>query len=251
MRQKIVVGNWKMNTTRESGRKLVEALVAGCGQETTVRVGVCPPACYLPIVGEQLQGSAIGLGAQNCHFENSGAFTGEIAPQQLADLGCRYVILGHSERRHVFGETDAFINQKVKAALAVGLEVILCLGEKLDERQANKTNEVLDTQLNGSLSGLDADGLDKVILAYEPVWAIGTGVTASPEQAQAAHVYIRGWLKSHYNEKTSQRTPIQYGGSVTARTAAGLFPQPDIDGGLIGGASLKPEEFLQIVAAGR
>lgn len=251
MRQKIVVGNWKMNTTRETGRKLAETLVEKCGQETDVRVGVCPPACYLALIGEELRSSSIGLGAQNCHFEKTGAFTGEISAAMLADLGCRYVILGHSERRHGFGETDAFINRKVQAALSSGLEVILCLGELLAERQSNQTETVLEKQLSGSLAGIDATGLDKIILAYEPVWAIGTGVTATPDQAQAAHQFIRGWIAKNHGEKAASKLPIQYGGSVTAATAPELFKQPDIDGGLIGGASLKPDEFLKIIAAAR
>jgi len=255
MRQKIVVGNWKMNTTRDTGRKLAEALAAGCGKETDVRVGVCPPACYLALVGEELRGSSIGLGAQNCHWEKSGAYTGEISAGMLADLGCRYVILGHSERRHGMGESDAVINKKVKAALSVGLEVILCLGELLEERQANQTFAILERQLAGSLDGIDAAGLEKVILAYEPVWAIGTGVTATPEQAQEAHAFIRGWVAKNRGDKAAARLPILYGGSVkatgseqAAAAVRALASQPDIDGGLIGGASLVPEDFLKIVA---
>jgi triosephosphate isomerase len=251
MRQKIIIGNWKMNTTRETGRKLAEALVAGCGQVTDVRIGVCPPACYLMLIGEELRSSSIGLGAQNCHYEKKGAFTGEISPVQLADLGCRYVILGHSERRHGLGETDAFINKKVKTALSVGLEVILCVGETQGERNADQTHTCLTRQLTGSLDGVDAAALEKVILAYEPVWAIGTGVIATPEQAQDAHAFIRGWIRDHHGEKSAARIPILYGGSATAATVEGLLALPDLDGGLVGGASLIPEDFLKVIQLAR
>ncbi len=254
MRQKIVVGNWKMNTTRETGRKLAVKLVEKCGQETDVRVGVCPPTCYLPLIGEELRSSSIGLGGQNCHYEKSGAYTGETSPTMLADLGCRYVILGHSERRHGLGETDVFINRKVQAALGVGLEVILCLGELLAERQANQTFAVLERQLSGSLADIDAAALEKVILAYEPVWAIGTGVIATSAQAQEAHHFIRNWIHARLGEKAAARIPILYGGSVkatgseqAAATVRELASQPDIDGGLVGGASLVPEDFLKII----
>jgi triosephosphate isomerase len=251
MRQKIIIGNWKMNTTRETGRKLAEALVAGCGQETDVRLGVCPPACYLSLIGEELRSSSIGLGGQNCHHEKSGAFTGEISPVMLADLGCRYVILGHSECRHGMGETDALINKKVRTALSVGLEVILCVGETQSERDTGQTTAVLARQLQGSLDNVDAPGLEKVLLAYEPVWAIGTGVVATPEQAQEAHLFIRDWIRTYSGEKSAARLPILYGGSATWVSVTGLLAQPDIDGGLVGGASLKADDFLKIVALAR
>ena len=249
MRQKFVAGNWKMYTDAATARQLAAAVVQGLDEEKRVTVAVCPPAPYLAVVAEILKGSAVALGAQNCFHEKEGAFTGEISPAMLVDVGCRYVILGHSERRHKLGETDAFINRKVRAALASGLEVILCLGETLEERQTNRTEAVLDSQLNGSLAGVDAAELRHVVLAYEPVWAIGTGQNATPEQAQQAHAFIRGRIRERFGEESAASLPIQYGGSVKPDNAASLFRQPDVDGGLIGGASLNAEQFLAIVRA--
>jgi triosephosphate isomerase (TIM) len=249
MRQKFVAGNWKMYTTSATARQLAAAVVKGLGNETRVRVAVCPPAPYLIPVAEVLRGSPVALGAQNAYSEKEGAFTGEVSPVMLADVGCKYVILGHSERRHKLGETDAFINRKVHAAIAAGLQVILCLGETLGERQGNRTEAVLDAQLNGSLAGLDAAGLAKVVLAYEPVWAIGTGQNATPEQAQQAHAFIRSRLAAKFGDATAQAVVIQYGGSVKPDNAASLMHQPDVDGGLIGGASLNADQFLAIVRA--
>ena len=180
---------------------------------------------------------------------NVGAFTGEIAAVMLKEFSVRYVILGHSERRHKLGESDAFINRKVHAALAAGLEVILCLGETLQERQANQTETVLESQLNGSLAGLDAAALGRVVLAYEPVWAIGTGQNATPEQAQQAHAFIRVQIRRRFGEESASGLLIQYGGSVKPENAASLFRQPDVDGGLIGGASLNADHFLAIIRA--
>jgi triosephosphate isomerase len=249
MRKKFVAGNWKMFTNTATARQLATAVVRGLGDEKRVSVAVCPPFPYLPVVAEALKGSSVALGAQNCYHEKEGAFTGEVSPAMLVDVGCRYVILGHSERRHKLGESDAFINRKVHAALAAGLEVTLCLGETLQERQANRTETVLETQLNGSLAGLDAAGLRRVVLAYEPVWAIGTGQNATPEQAQQAHAFIRGQIRQRFGEEAASALPIQYGGSVNADCAASLFRQADVDGGLIGGASLKADHFLAIVRA--
>ncbi len=249
MRKKFVAGNWKMFTTRTTARELAAAVVRGIGKEERVSVAVCPPFPYLSVVADVLKGSCVALGAQNCYHEKEGAFTGEVSPAMLVDVGCRYVILGHSERRHKLGETDAFINRKVYAALAAGLEVILCLGETLQERQANRTEAVLDTQLNGSLAGLDAAALQHVLLAYEPVWAIGTGQNATPEQAQQAHAFIRGRIRERFGEESASALPIQYGGSVKPDNAASLFSQADVDGGLIGGASLNADHFLAIVRA--
>jgi triosephosphate isomerase len=246
-RQKFVAGNWKMYTTAAAARQLAAAVVQGLGSERRVAVAVCPPAPYLIPVGEVLRGSAVALGAQNCYTEKEGAFTGEVSPTMLVDVGCRYVILGHSERRHKLGESDAFINRKVHAALAAGLEVILCLGETLAERQAERTEAVLEAQLAGSLAGVDAAGLGHVVLAYEPVWAIGTGQNATPEQAQQAHAFLRRRIGERYGEKSAQAILIQYGGSVKPENAAALLHQPDVDGGLIGGASLKADQFLAIV----
>ena len=250
MREKFVAGNWKMYTTLAAARQLAAAVVKGVGAERRVRVAVCPPFPYLLAVGEVLRGSAVALGAQNAYCEKEGAFTGEVAPPMLADVGCTYVILGHSERRHKFGETDALINRKVHAALAAGLQVILCLGETLEERHANRTEAVLDAQLSGSLAGMDAAKLANVVLAYEPVWAIGTGVNATPEQAQAVHAFLRERMGRHFSPTAAAKLVMPYGGSVKPDNAASLMSQPDVDGGLIGGASLKADQFLAIVRAG-
>ncbi len=249
MRQKFVAGNWKMYTNAATAKALAKAVVEGLGGEHAVRVAVCPPAPYLLPVGEALLGSVVELGAQNCYPEKEGAFTGEVSPVMLADVGCRWVILGHSERRHKLGETDAFINRKVHAALAAGLHVILCLGETLDERKADRTETVLDSQLTGSMAGLDAAALKRVVLAYEPVWAIGTGVNATPEQAQQAHAFLRGQIGERFGAEAAGGLVIQYGGSVKPDNAAALLHQPDVDGGLIGGASLNAGQFLAIVRA--
>jgi triosephosphate isomerase len=247
MRQKFVAGNWKMFTNTATARQLAAAVAQGLGDERRVAVAVCPPAPYLMLVAEVLKGTPVALGAQNCYHEKEGAFTGEVSPVMLTDVGCRHVILGHSERRHKLGETDAFINRKVHAALAAGLHVILCLGETLEERLASQTESVLDTQLNGSLAGLDAKALRHVVLAYEPVWAIGTGQNATPQQAQQAHAFIRNQIRRRFGEESAASLPIQYGGSVKPDNAASLFHQPDVDGGLIGGASLNADQFLAIV----
>ena len=249
MRKKFVAGNWKMFTNAATARQLAEAVVRGLANEQRITVAVCPPAPYLALVAEVLKGSSVALGAQNCYSEKEGAFTGEVSPTMLVDVGCRYVILGHSERRHKLGESDDFINRKVKAALAAGLEAILCLGETLEERQANRTEAVLDSQLAGSLAGLDAASLRRVVLAYEPVWAIGTGQNATPEQAQQAHAFIRGRIRARFGEECASALLIQYGGSVKLDNAASLFHLPDVDGGLIGGASLNADSFLAIVRA--
>ena len=249
MRKKFVAGNWKMFTNTAAARQLASAVVRGLGEDQRVAVAVCPPFPYLSVVAEALKGSPVALGAQNCYHEKEGAFTGEVSPAMLVDVGCRYVILGHSERRQKLGETDAFINRKVHAALAAGLEVILCLGETLQERQADRTEAVLETQLYGSLAGVDAAGLRHVVLAYEPVWAIGTGHNATPEQAQQAHVFLRGRIHQRFGEESASALPIQYGGSVKPDNAASLFRQADVDGGLIGGASLNADHFLAIVRA--
>jgi triosephosphate isomerase len=247
MRQKFVAGNWKMFTTAAVARKLATDLVHGLGGETRVRVAVCPPFPYLALVGEVLRGSTVALGAQNCYFEKEGAFTGEVSPAMLVDVGCRYVILGHSERRHKLGETDAFINRKVHAALAAGLQVILCLGETLAERQAERTESVLAGQLEGSLAGIDATGLSRTVLAYEPVWAIGTGQNASADQAQQAHAFLRGRIAQRYGQDAAAGLIIQYGGSVKPDNVRALLHQPDVDGALVGGASLQAELFVAIV----
>jgi triosephosphate isomerase len=247
MRQKFVAGNWKMFSNAASARKLAAEVVAGLGSDTTMRVAVCPPFPYLATVGEVLRGSPLQLGAQNCYCEQEGAFTGEVSPAMLADVGCRLVILGHSERRHKLGESDSFINRKVQAALAAGLEVILCLGETLAERQAGHTESVLATQLDRGLLGVDSAGLARLVLAYEPVWAIGTGQNATPEQAQQAHAFLRGRVASRFGDAAAARLVLQYGGSVKPENVASLLHQPDVDGSLIGGASLNAHLFLAIL----
>ncbi len=247
MRQKLIVGNWKMFTTAATARQLADDVVKGLGAETRVRVGVCPPAPYLGIVGDVVRGSAVSLGAQNVYPEKEGAFTGEVGISMLLDLGCRHVILGHSERRHKLGETDAFISKKVHAALAAGLDVIVCVGETLEQRQKGETRAILEIQLASGLAGLTHDQLRHVVIAYEPVWAIGTGVNATPEQAREVAAGIREKIQEHFGEESARGLLIQYGGSVNAANAATLMHLPDIDGGLIGGASLKADQFLTIV----
>lgn len=248
MRQPIVAGNWKMHGSRTDNARLVEALLAGLSDRNSAQCIVCPPAVYLADVGRQIQGSRVKLGAQTVCAESVGAYTGEIAASMLCDLGCAYVIVGHSERRSLYGESDELVARKYAASLAVGLTPILCVGESLSEREAGQTEVVVARQLDTvlRLSGIASFG--NAVIAYEPVWAIGTGRTASPEQAQAVHAFIRGRLASH-DAKIAGSTRILYGGSVKAGNAAELFANRDVDGGLIGGASLKADEFLAIVAA--
>jgi triosephosphate isomerase len=249
MRPRIVAGNWKMNTLRDSARDLARAVVTQTQDVAGVQVVVCPPFPYLAAVAEVVAGSKVGLGAQNCHTEQGGAYTGEVAAPMLRDVGCQYVILGHSERRHGLHESDAAINFKVHTALEAGLQVILCMGETLEERKAKRMERVFARQVLAALAGLKPDQLARIILAYEPVWAIGTGETATPQQAQDAHAFIRSHLAQTQGAAVAQAMPILYGGSVKADNASKLFEQPDVDGGLIGGASLKINDFLPIVKA--
>jgi triosephosphate isomerase len=250
-RKKIVAGNWKMNLDRAKAKELAAAVAARRGEAAAVELVLCPPALYVETVGAALAAakSDVGLGAQNMHDKASGAFTGEVAPPMLVDLGCHYVILGHSERRTLFGETDAAVNVKTKAALAAGLVPIVCVGETLEEREAGKTAAVVTGQVQGSLAGLSAAQLEKVVVAYEPVWAIGTGKVATPEQAQEVHALIRRLLAGLSSPEVAARVRIQYGGSVKPDNAADLARQPDIDGALVGGASLKADDFLGIAKA--
>lgn len=253
MRKIFVAGNWKMNTTKVEAAALVEGLKKNLGASSLpIEVAVCPPFVYLDTVAGLLKGSPIKLGAQNVYFEAKGAFTGEISPLMLKDVGCSYVIIGHSERRHTIGkgECDGMINKKVVAALVSGLLPILAIGEKLEQRDANQTEAVLTEQLKGGLKGLTADQMRKVTIAYEPVWAIGTGRNATPQQAQDAHVHIRKVLSDMFGQEVAAATTIQYGGSMNAANAAELLSQPDVDGGLIGGASLKADDFTKIIQAG-
>lgn len=247
MRTKIVAGNWKMNLTPGDGAALIAALRKELGDGACpAEVVVCPPFTGLDAAAKALTGSKIGLGAQNMHGEASGAFTGEVSAAMLQALNVRYVILGHSERRTLFGETDAMVNGKAKAALAAGLTPIVCVGETLAERDANKTDKVVTNQVRDSLVGL-GDDLRKVVIAYEPVWAIGTGKTASPAQAQEVHALIRRVLSAISDGQTAAGIRIQYGGSMKPENAKELMSQPDIDGGLIGGAALKADAFAAIV----
>jgi triosephosphate isomerase len=244
-----MVGNWKMFTTAASARRLAADVVRGLGSQTWVRIAICPPAPYLGIVGEVVSGTAVALGAQNVYPEREGAFTGETGINMLLDLRCRYVIVGHSERRHSLGENDPFINRKVQAALAVGLEVIACVGETLEQRRKNETRTCLECQLIGALAGLTAEQVRHVVVAYEPVWAIGTGVNATPEQAQEGAAEIRELVREQFGEESARVLPILYGGSINAANAATLMHLPDIDGGLIGHASLEADQFLSIVCS--
>ena len=250
MRRYLIAGNWKMNTTLASAVALAKGVVAAAPHKLAkVDVLLCPPAPYLLAVRDVVQGTGVSLGAQNASAEASGAFTGELSLDMLLDTGCASVILGHSERRALYGETDAVVNKKVHAALAKGLLVVLCVGESLEERKAERTNDVLDTQMAGSLAGVTEDQLKNVVIAYEPVWAIGTGLTASPAQAQAAHAHLRNWLLVRYNAPSAVATRILYGGSVKPDNALELLARPDVDGALVGGASLKPELFVPIIEA--
>ncbi len=249
-RRKTIVGNWKMHTTAAEARHLAGGVVDGVGNSDPVTVILCPPFPYLALVGEILKGSRVALGAQNMYPEKEGAFTGEVSPTMLLDLGCRYVILGHSERRHKLGESDAFINQKVRFALACGLDIILCVGETLEQRKANQTEALLDRQLNLGLADVPGAALPHISIAYEPVWAIGTGKTATPEQAEETHQFIRHQLVKMFSMAAAERVRIQYGGSVKPENAAALLAQHDVDGALIGGASLNAGQFLAIVRAG-
>lgn len=239
-----------MFTTAEGAEQLAAAIVKGLGNEQRVAVALCPPYPYLERVAKVVTGSAVALGAQNLYPEKEGAFTGEVSPTMLVDVGCKHVILGHSERRHKLGESDAFINQKVHAALAAGLHVILCVGETLTEREANETDNVLDGQTTQGLAGITAEMLGRIVLAYEPVWAIGTGRNATPEQAQQAHAFLRKRVAQLCGTLAVQSLQIQYGGSVKPDNAASLLHQPDVDGALVGGASLKADDFLAIIRAG-
>ena len=248
MRKPIVVGNWKLNGSSADNESLVLGVLDGMRELDGVDVGVCPPFVYLPQVAKLGEATDLGIGAQNCSEHDSGAFTGEVAAAMLHDVGARYVILGHSERRAIYGETDEMVSDKVKAALSAGLTPILCVGETLEQREADETEAVVRQQLAAVISGNGIEAFEKIVIAYEPVWAIGTGRTASPEQAQDVHAFIRGQLADH-DANVAQSVRIQYGGSMKPGNAAELLAQPDIDGGLIGGASLKAEDFLGICRA--
>ncbi|MCS6865812.1 MAG: triose-phosphate isomerase [Gemmataceae bacterium] len=250
-RTKLVAGNWKMNTTLAEAKALAAAVVAGVESDDRIAVAVCPPFPWLLPVAEVLRGSPVALGAQDVYSEKKGAFTGEVSPGMLRECGCRYVIIGHSERRHILGESDAVVNHKVHAALDEGLHVILCIGETLAERERQLTERIVQRQVLAGCTGLKDDQLARLTIAYEPVWAIGTGQVATPEQAQEAHATIRATLRHVRGPAIAEALPILYGGSVTAENAAGLLHLPDVDGVLVGGASLKADSFLGIVRAAK
>jgi triosephosphate isomerase len=244
-RRRVVAGNWKMHGSRVENQQLVDALLGSRSIDDTATCVVCPPFVYLADLARTLHGSDIALGAQNVCAEAQGAFTGEVSAAMLQDIGCTYVIVGHSERRAVYGEDDQLVARKFAAVLARGLTPILCVGEQLAERDAGQTHAVVARQLDAVLAVSAANGLARSIVAYEPVWAIGTGRTATPAQAQDVHAFIRGRVAAH-DASIATGLRLLYGGSVKAGNAAELFGMPDVDGGLIGGASLKAEEFLAI-----
>jgi triosephosphate isomerase len=248
MRRKIIAGNWKMNITAGEADSYLESFLVEVAEEKRVDIVLIPPFTTLPRLSEKLSAvQNVKLGAQNVHHEKNGAFTGEISTSMLRELFTRYVVLGHSERRTIFGETDATVNLKTKAALAATLTPIVCIGETLEERDGNRVEAVLETQLKGSLAGLTAEQIADLVIAYEPVWAIGTGRTASPQQAQDAHAFVRKVLATLSDAATADKVRIQYGGSVKPGNTIELMSQPDIDGALVGGASLDPRGFAEIV----
>ncbi len=247
MRTPIIAGNWKLNKTRMEAQALAKGIVEQTQDSQGVDIVLCPVYTALETVGQVLTGSQVKLGAQNVFWEESGAFTGEVSSSLLKDAGCTYVIIGHSERRQYFGETDETVNKKLKAALAAGLVPIVCVGETLEEREAGKVEAVVGSQLRGGLTGLSDEDFAKIIIAYEPVWAIGTGKTATPEQAQEVHAFIRAQLGQLAGKATADVIRIQYGGSVKPDNVKELMSKEDIDGALVGGASLKADSFAALV----
>ena len=245
MRKPIIAGNWKMNNTAAEGVKLIEAL-KGLVKDANCDVVACVPFTDIPAVSEAVKGTNIHLGAQNVHFAEKGAFTGEISASMLKEYGVEYVIIGHSERRQYFGETDETVNKRIQAALKYELKPIVCIGETLEEREGNKTEAVLEKQIKGAFAGISADDFKKIVIAYEPVWAIGTGKTATPDMAEATHAFIRKVIAGLYGA-IAEDTVIQYGGSMKPENSKELVAQADIDGGLIGGAALKADSFHDLV----
>jgi len=249
-RKKIIAGNWKMNKDVRESEELIQGLQAAItGGHGNVGVIVCPPFTSLETAARLLEGSQIALGAQNMYYEEEGAYTGEVSAKMLRAIGCSHVILGHSERRQIFHETDEFINRKVKKAIAAGLTPIVCVGETLEQREANVTSDVVISQVRGVLTGTTGTQVESLIIAYEPVWAIGTGRNASPQQAEEVHRLIRNLLSELFGSETAGRVIIQYGGSVKPDNAAELLWQPNIDGALVGGACLKADSFAAIINA--
>ena len=250
-RKVIIAGNWKMNKTGAEGKALVEALLKEVApfDPAEVDIVVCPPFTTLAAVRPLLEGTKVKLGAQNVHWEDHGAFTGEVSAAMLKEAGVEYVIIGHSERRQYFGETDETVNKRLQAALKAGLKPIVCIGESLAEREGGKTEEVLRRQVRGGFAGLDAAAMEKTVVAYEPVWAIGTGRTATPAMAEETHAFIRSELAAMFGAECAAAVRIQYGGSMKPANARELLSMPDIDGGLIGGAALKADSFIAIAKA--
>ncbi|MGF1531163.1 MAG: triose-phosphate isomerase [Puniceicoccaceae bacterium] len=249
VRKYLIAGNWKMNKNATEGVELANEIVAAVGNQHDVGVCLCPPFTGLQSVGAAISDSNVVLGAQNMHPEPSGAYTGEISAEMLRSIYCSYVIIGHSERRALFGESDDFINAKVLASLVSSLKPILCVGETIEEREAGETMKVVEKQLRGALAQVSPEHAEQVVIAYEPVWAIGTGKTATPEMAQEVHAYIRSLLTDIFSESISEKIRILYGGSMKPGNAPELLQQPDIDGGLIGGAALQGRSFVEIVEA--
>ncbi|MBD3314812.1 MAG: triose-phosphate isomerase [Chitinivibrionales bacterium] len=246
-RKKFIAGNWKMNTTIDEAVELAKGVVAAVGDCTDVDIAVCPPYTNLVAVGEAIKGSNIKLGAQDVHWVEKGAFTGKVSCAMLKAVSVEYVIIGHSEQRTYFGETNETVNKKTKAALGAGLKPIVCVGETLDERNDGKMETIVEAQVRGAFEGIERDGALTCTIAYEPVWAIGTGVNATPEQANEAHAFIRRILAEIYDDDFAQSMRIQYGGSMKPGNAKDLLGQSDVDGGLIGGAALKADDFAGIV----
>ncbi len=249
MRKKIIAGNWKMNNDLNESQSLVSGIIGGLGNDDKCEVIVCPPFTSLSEVHSLVKDSPVKLGAQNMFFEGSGAYTGEISASMLKSVGCEYVILGHSERRTIFGESDEWINNKIKKAIESGLKVIFCIGETLSQREEGETDAVVKNQIINGLQNITSENLKTITIAYEPIWAIGTGKTASPGQAQEVHEFIRNLIEEIYSKESAENLIIQYGGSVKPDNAASLLSQPDIDGALVGGACLKTASFLSIIAS--
>ena len=250
-RRMLIAGNWKMNTRHADAIALARAVVSAVGENPAVDIALCPPSVYLACVADAVAGTPVSLGAQNLYAADDGAFTGEVNASMLTDVGCRYVILGHSERRALMGETDPQVNEKLHGALAGNLIPIVCVGETLKDREAGRTEKVVESQVRGSLAGLDEVRAAGIVIAYEPVWAIGTGKTATPEQAEDVHAFIRKLLGEIFGDDVASQIRIQYGGSVKPGNAKELMGQPNIDGALVGGASLNADDFVGIIRAAK
>ena len=245
-RKPIIAGNWKMNMTPAEAKELISALIP-LVQDAQADVVICPPYLAIPTAAELVKGTNIALGAQNIHWAEKGAFTGEISAKMLKEVGVSYAIIGHSERRQYFGETDETVNIRTKAAIAAGITPIICVGESLEERETGKTEAIVSAQAEKALAGIEAEDVKALVIAYEPIWAIGTGKTATKEQANETIACIRETVKKLYGKETAEAVRIQYGGSMNPKNAAELMAMPEIDGGLIGGASLKAEDFSKVV----